>query len=205
MKFTIACAIASAAAIGADVEFHGQNYSGYGVKQQGGFSIGSGLGYAAPASASYSAPAHGYGQSAVGGRLSYGKPAAKPASYGKQWVRRSSIRPRDISAQNVAPTDDFYLSKQDKADETIVASCEFDFLGFSHSSGRLELQQKPNDLTSLTGEFDRIKPGVHALKIHEFGDLEYGCKSAGQVYNPFGVKQGMSHFDIHERRVGDIE
>ena len=120
-------------------------------------------------------------------------------------MRRSSIRPRDVKAYNVEPVDPYYLSGEDKADETIVASCEFDFLGYSMSSGRLELRQKSKDLTSIVGEFDRIKPGLHAMKVHEYGDLENGCKSTGRVYNPFGAKQGHSEFDIHDRRVGDIE
>ena len=57
----------------------------------------------------------------------------------------------------------------------------------------------------MVGEFDNIYPGIHALKIHEFGDMEYGCKNAGYVFNPFGSKQGNSHDDIHTRRVGDVE
>ena len=78
------------------------------------------------------------------GKVSYGKPAprlvsARPASYGKDWVRRSSIRPRDITAYAAEPVDSYYTSGEDKADETIVASCEFDFLGYSMSSGHLEI------------------------------------------------------------------
>ena len=125
-------------------------------------------------------------------------------SYGFPWVRRSTIRPRDVKAYNVEPVDN-YWKYAPKEDEEIIASCEFDFLGYSHSSGTLELRQKPHDLTSIIGEFEMIKPGLHALKIHEFGDLEYGCESTGDVYNPFGAYRGHSHEDIHDRRVGDIE
>ena len=57
----------------------------------------------------------------------------------------------------------------------------------------------------MIGEFWGVKPGMHAIKIHEFGDLEYGCESTGGVYNPFGAKQGHAHFDIYDRRVGDLE
>merc|ERR1711862_680040 len=35
--------------------------------------------------------------------------------------------------------------------------------------------------------------------------MGYGCESAGYVYNPFGAKHGHSHFDINDRRVGDLE
>ena len=119
-------------------------------------------------------------------------------------MRRSTIRPRDVKAYNVEPVDN-YWKYAEKEDEESIASCEFDFLGYSHSSGYLELRQKPHDLTSIIGEFEMIKPGLHALKIHEFGDLEYGCESTGDVYNPFGAYRGHSHEDIHDRRVGDIE
>lgn len=57
----------------------------------------------------------------------------------------------------------------------------------------------------MVGEFDNIYPGVHALKIHEFGCMDYGCKNAGYVFNPFGAHRGQSHDDINLRRVGDIE
>lgn len=57
----------------------------------------------------------------------------------------------------------------------------------------------------MLGEFTGINPGLHGLKIHEFGDLEYGCESTGEVFNPFNGKSGESHGDIYERRVGDIE
>ena len=92
-----------------------------------------------------------------------------------------------------------------KPTETITATCEFDFLGYSESSGRITLTQKPGDLITMIGEFDGMKPGLHALRIHEFGDLEHGCESTGEIYNPFGAPHGHSHFDIDTRRVGDIE
>ena len=141
----------------------------------------------------YGAP-QGYGHSGYGHQQSYGFP----------WVRRSTIRPRDVKAWNVEPVDNYWKTAPEE-DEEIIASCEFDFLGYSHSEGSLELRQKPHDLTSIIGEFKNVQPGLHALKIHELGDLEYGCESAGYVYNPFGAKHGHSHFDINDRRVGDLE
>ena len=57
----------------------------------------------------------------------------------------------------------------------------------------------------MTGEIEGVYPGIHALKIHEFGDLEYGCESTGYVFNPFGSYAGDSHEDIRKRRVGDVE
>ncbi len=69
----------------------------------------------------------------------------------------------------------------------------------------MELKQKPGDLTSIIGEVEGMAGGLHGLKIHEFGDLEYGCESTGHVYNPYGSRQGNSHEDILNRRVGDLE
>jgi Cu/Zn superoxide dismutase len=46
------------------------------------------------------------------------------------------------------------------------------------------------------------------LKIHEFGDLSAGCRldgNIGEVYNPYGSPSGESHWDITNRRVGDLE
>jgi len=57
----------------------------------------------------------------------------------------------------------------------------------------------------MLGSVEGIGGGIHALKIHEFGDLEYGCESTGYVFNPFGAYAGSSHEDIRKRRVGDIE
>jgi len=67
------------------------------------------------------------------------------------------------------------------------------------------LTQIPDDNTSIIGEFSGLAPGKHAFKIHDFGDLEHGCESAGDIYNPFGADQGHSHDDIKDRKVGDIE
>jgi len=69
----------------------------------------------------------------------------------------------------------------------------------------MELTQTPGDLISFIGQFENLQPGLHALKIHEFGDLEYGCSSTGNVYNPFGEQRGQSHEDIDFRRMGDME
>ena len=93
-----------------------------------------------------------------------------------------------------------------RAKDTITARCEFDFLGYSDSKGTITLTQKKDDvLVEFIGGFSHLSPGLHSLKIHEYGDLEYGCASAGPVYNPFGSTHGHSHWDIHDRRVGDIE
>jgi len=50
-----------------------------------------------------------------------------------------------------------------------------------------------------------MSPGIHSLKIHESGEVDYDCMSVGDVFNPFGSNHGESTDDIHQRRVGDIE
>lgn len=57
----------------------------------------------------------------------------------------------------------------------------------------------------MIGEFEHLEPGLHALKIHEYGDVEYGCDSTGPVFNPMGEERGHSHDDITHRRMGDLE
>jgi Cu-Zn family superoxide dismutase len=179
-KFTTACAVIAAAASAAQQRY----YAPQGVQQQ-----------------------LNYYQQAPQQRTLYQEPrygSYQQQSYGFPWVRRSTIRPRDVVAQMPTLVDNYWKTAP-KVEETIIASCEFDFLGYSYSMGRIELKQKPGDLTSMIGEFEHIEPGLHALKIHEYGDLEYGCESTGDVFNPYGAPWGHSHLDIHDRRVGDIE
>ena len=123
---------------------------------------------------------------------------------GFRWGRRSTYRPRDVKAFNVDLVDDYWRNAH-KPKETIVATCEFDFIGYSESTGSLTLRQEAGDLTSIIGEFEGVGSGQHAMKIHEWGDLEHGCSAIGNVFNPFGAKQGQSHEDMMDRRVGDLE
>ena len=97
-----------------------------------------------------------------------------------------------------------YYGQAHTVDETIRASCEFDFMGNMEANGRISLSQKPGDLVSMSGEFEGLSFGQHALKVHEVGDLMHGCSSTGDVYNPYGIGMGHSHYDIDARRVGDI-
>ena len=89
----------------------------------------------------YSAPKQSYGYQAQpysAPQQSYSQGYSAPKGY--PWVRRSTYRPRDVKAYNAVPVDNYYQYAE-KADETIIASCEFDFLGYSYSSGRVELKQ----------------------------------------------------------------
>ena len=117
-------------------------------------------------------------------------------------VRRDTYRPRDIHA---SITVDPYWQTHGKSDEKIIASCEFDFVGQSSSRGTIELSQKDGDSTLMIGDFQGLSSNIHALKIHEYGDLSGGCANLGPVYNPFGSQRGHSHEVIHDKRVGDLE
>jgi len=121
------------------------------------------------------------------------------------WVRPSTQRPLDLFGTNTAAVDPYY-AYVDTQTKPVSAICEFDFLGYSDAQGTLTLTQEPyGDAVDIQGNFKHLSPGLHAMKIHEFGDLEHGCDSTGDVFNPFGSIQGNSHDHIHERRVGDCE
>ena len=120
------------------------------------------------------------------------------------YVTRSTKRPRDNWSINTNQVDPFLLAQVAPKD-TITAHCELDFLGYSDSTGSIILTQTSGDMVSMIGEFEHLEPGLHALKIHEYGDVEYGCDSTGPVFNPMGEERGHSHDDIHRRRMGDIE
>lgn len=108
-------------------------------------------------------------------------------------------------------TVDPYVANMPVATETVMAQCEFDFVDKykpkyfkEDAEGGIHMTQEPGELTHFIGYFSVLKSGRHALKIHEFGDLEYGCKATGNVYNPYGSPHGETKKGITERRVGDI-
>ena len=140
-----------------------------------------------------------------GPRRVLGRRGAVPAPpTGVIYRRKGTINPKGTSAEYVRPTD-FDFENTPKPTETINASCNFDFIGYSQSEGSLAIQQKVGDNVSFFGSFSGISEGVHALKVHEFGDLEAGCLATGPVYNPYGAAHGNHHQDIMDRRLGDLE
>ena len=139
---------------------------------------------------------YGFGQ--------FGGPATRPATAQPfLYSRKGAYRPNVITARHIVPTHGYY-AVADKVDETIRASCEFDFLGNMEATGRISLSQAPGDMVNMIGEFDGVSLGQHALKVHAVGDLTDGCRSTGGVFNPYGIGMGHSHYDIDRRRVGDI-
>ena len=60
-------------------------------------------------------------------------------------------------------------------------------------------------LTQIHINFSGIRPGaVHAIHIHEYGNLTEGCKSAGAHYNPYNMEHGSIFIDSTRRHVGDL-
>ena len=85
-----------------------------------------------------------------------------------------------------------------ESEQTMVAQCTLE-----HSDtvkGTILLMQAPNTATLIKGTITGLKPGLHGLHIHEFGDMSDGCKSMGGHYNPDGVDHG----DIDKGHVGDL-
>lgn len=60
------------------------------------------------------------------------------------------------------------------------------------------------DPTTILFEFQGLRPdAVHAIHIHEYGNLTEGCKSAGAHYNPDGDVHG-SIWVGGPRHAGDL-
>ncbi|XP_041035928.1 copper chaperone for superoxide dismutase-like isoform X1 [Carcharodon carcharias] len=54
----------------------------------------------------------------------------------------------------------------------------------------------------IEGTIDGLKPGLHGLHVHEFGDLTSSCLSCGDHYNPGENRHGGP--DDTDRHVGDL-
>lgn len=72
-------------------------------------------------------------------------------------------------------------------------------------SGTVAFHQcAPGTPTRIRFRFRGLRPGaVHAIHIHEFGDLTEGCKSAGAHYNPQQTVHG-SIWVGGARHAGDL-
>ena len=61
-------------------------------------------------------------------------------------------------------------------------------------------EDSASDCTFIDVALDGVPPGDHGFHVHEYGDLTNGCVSAGDHYNPTGVKHG----DVDSGHVGDL-
>ena len=79
------------------------------------------------------------------------------------------------------------------------AICVFDTS--SKIRGYIKLEQKKNKKTKISIRLKGLT-GIHALHIHECGDLTKGCDSACSHYNPHNKNHGGPN--DKERHVGDL-
>ncbi len=90
------------------------------------------------------------------------------------------------------------LRQLSESEDTVVAQTILE-----HSDkvkGFVAFMQKQGP-TVVRGKITGLKPGLHGLHIHEFGDLSNGCESAGAHYNPTDT----THGGLLKGHVGDLE
>lgn len=69
-------------------------------------------------------------------------------------------------------------------------------------SGNITLEQKScTDNLQVHVSVVGLKPGKHAIHVHEKGDISGGCGSSGSHYNP--EKQNHGDIDAQVRHVGE--
>ncbi|XP_078058922.1 copper chaperone for superoxide dismutase [Mustelus asterias] len=69
-------------------------------------------------------------------------------------------------------------------------------------TGAVRFLQLSETLCLIEGTIDGLKPGLHGLHVHEFGDLTSSCLSCGDHYNPGKNRHGGPE-DI-DRHAGDL-
>ena len=59
------------------------------------------------------------------------------------------------------------------------------------------------DMTIISGTIKGLKPNsLHAIHIHEYGDMTEGCNSCCAHYNPYNMNHGAPY--SADRHVGDL-
>jgi Cu-Zn family superoxide dismutase len=73
-------------------------------------------------------------------------------------------------------------------------------------SGYVLFSQKDDrEQTLVTIKLSGFQPkAMHAIHIHEFGDMREGCMSCGPHYNPLNRNHGSIYIDKLERHMGDL-
>lgn len=57
----------------------------------------------------------------------------------------------------------------------------------------------------IEGTIDGLKPGLHGLHVHQFGDLTRNCNSCGDHFNPDGMSHGgPQDSDRHRGDLGNV-
>ena len=76
--------------------------------------------------------------------------------------------------------------------------------GDNKVQGVIRFMQYSSGRCLIDGIIDGLKPGQHAMAIHESGDLSEGCASVGDHYNPRGTRHGSPLDEESKRHVGDL-
>jgi Cu/Zn superoxide dismutase len=71
--------------------------------------------------------------------------------------------------------------------------------------GIVEFSQKPKEQVLVKMKFENLyKNSVHAIHIHEFGNLTGGCQTLGAHYNPGKHEHGSFQYPQYSRHAGDL-
>jgi Cu/Zn superoxide dismutase len=71
-------------------------------------------------------------------------------------------------------------------------------------NGTVLFRQYPNTETIVSFFLTGPPMGVHAVHIHEYGDLRRGCDSLGPHYNPDELPHGSYYYDGLNHHAGDL-
>ena len=76
---------------------------------------------------------------------------------------------------------------------------------FGNIKGGVMFFGKPEGHTEVKIRLSGFQPhSIHAIHIHEYGDISKGCKSTGAHFNPFGLTHGSRKYPQKPRHAGDL-
>ncbi len=61
-----------------------------------------------------------------------------------------------------------------------------------------------NNFMIINIHIQGLKPGYHAIHIHEYGDLREGCSSLCSHFNPYKTNHGSPLNNQNNRHIGDL-
>ena len=86
------------------------------------------------------------------------------------------------------------------------AVCSILSSSLSNIKGIITFHQcKPHQSVKVSINLSGFKPNqLHAIHIHEFGDLRQGCESLGPHFNPLNKNHGSIKVHGNDRHAGDL-
>jgi len=114
----------------------------------------------------------------------------------------TALAQKTPAAPAKAPAHDHHHHAHDETPPPTDAVCIIMAMDKSEAHGSLMLKQEKGDV-HITGEVSGLKPGLHGMHIHMFGDLRSkDGSSAGGHFNPDGHKHGG--LETKEHHAGDL-